>query len=583
MKFRPAYILLFILFAATLALAGVDLDVGTKLAKPNPSGVDVRQYPAADDMELGHIKWVLKLANQNIADFNNFQQLDDQGTSARRYEIAFSSYFLAMEQFHKFPAWQGPIANAMDRLNQKMLEKTVWQYWAHESQGVTKFEPKMDRPYPSEKDPVKHRNIMYSAHVALMMNLYEMLYNDRKWDKPGSIVFKWNDSTRFAYDNQTLQEAMFLQFINNPVPGIECEPNVIFPICNEPALLSWKLYDKMHGSRYFAAAQPEFDRFFKTQFINPKTHEIGAFYLVKQGWVFSNWNPVYGNKMDGLIQSMVATTGANFNSATDNGWNSAFINVWNPKLVQELWPYMKKSVLKIMPDGSALLQKDSVFPDADYGFFVFAAAELGDEQVKNGLMKTIERDFAPVWGSDGSYHYPFIDANKTVNLGSDDKKNADPSKPAAPPSPPPVVSAPCCLSPAELSLLKRMDTMPQHSNVADRVIAMARAMPKNGFGKMFNEPFDAEHFSEPAISDVDISKVSVTRAIYDRSKKALIVSAKLVPKEESGGFQIVNLNPAKSYQLYTSEAKPTTISNSTKYLVSISPKSSQDFVLKEGK
>ncbi|MEI7437527.1 MAG: hypothetical protein WCL16_12060, partial [bacterium] len=232
--------------------------------------VDPNAYPGVSAEEWGQLRWMLKLADQDISDFTNFQSVDEQGISASRYSLAFGAYFLAAEQYHKFPAWQETIKNAFDRLNQKMLDKQVWGYWAHESLGITKFEPRMDRPYPENKDPVSLGNIMYSGHLGQMINLYQMLYNDRKWDAPGSIVFKWDENTRFVYNNKTLQEVMFLQLINNPVPGIECERNAIFPVCNLHPMLSWMLYDQMHGTRYFAAAQPLFDKFFETTFVDPK-------------------------------------------------------------------------------------------------------------------------------------------------------------------------------------------------------------------------------------------------------------------------------------------------------------------------
>jgi hypothetical protein len=234
--------------------------------------INPNSYPAADEKELGQLLWELKLADQDIADFSNFQFVDEQGVSASRYSIAFSAYFLAAEQYHKFPAWRDTIQSAFDRINRKMLDKKVWEYWANESRGITKFEPNMDRPYPENRDPVSHGNIMYSGHLGHMINLYQMLYNDPKWDQPCSIAFKWDDGTQFVYNNQSLQETMFLQLISNPVPGIECERNAIFPVCNLHPMLSWMLYDQMHRTRYFDAAHPLFDSFFVSNFVDPKTH-----------------------------------------------------------------------------------------------------------------------------------------------------------------------------------------------------------------------------------------------------------------------------------------------------------------------
>ncbi|MFA6075589.1 MAG: hypothetical protein WCV63_05345 [Negativicutes bacterium] len=572
-------------------------------AAASKSGIDVSQYPASDKKEFGQLKWVMDLANQDLGDFKNFEDMDEQGASACRYEIAFSNYFLAAEQYHKFPAWQGPIQNAFDRMNQRMLQKRVWQYWNTESPGVTKYEPKMNRPYPAEKDPVAHRNIMYSGHLGMMINLYQMLYNDRKWDKPGSIVFQWDDKTKFVYDNKTLQEAMFLQLINNPVPGVECEPNAIFPACNTHPMLSWREYDQQHGTRYFEAAHPAFDKFFADKFINPQTHEIGAFYLIKQGWVFSGWNPRFGNKMDPLMAEMVKK-GANFNSSANDGWVGTFMHAWNPQLINELWPYMKKSQVKMNADGSATLTNDSLAPDAYYGFFTTLAAEVGDEQVKNGLLKTMDNLFQPQWSADGAYHYPFIDAVPTVNLISADSDKAKPVAPAAATAQvtttAPVANrgtgALCCQNTKMdgEGVANNMKTLPQHSNVVDRLAGLARALPKDGLLKMYTQPFDEKHFTEPAITGVDIARVTLTRAQYDRSKQALVISLLPGTIQESSSFNIINLDPAKTYLLYNNIYKtdasgkttitdndPITVSNCSEYPVTVCGKMTHDIILKQ--
>lgn len=94
---------------------------------------------------------------------------------------------------------------------------------------VTKFEPNMDQLYAPFSDPIAYHNIMYSGHVSQMINLYQMLYNDRKWDRTGAIVLAWDDRTKFVYDHASLQDAMFLQLIKNPVSGIEWKPNIVIP------------------------------------------------------------------------------------------------------------------------------------------------------------------------------------------------------------------------------------------------------------------------------------------------------------------------------------------------------------------
>ena len=562
--------------------------------------IDPNTYPAADEKEWGQLIWNLRLADQDITDFTNYQSVDEQGISASRYTVAFSAYFLAAEQYHKFPAWRDTIQNGFDRINKKMLEKNVWGYWTHESLGITKFEPNMDRPYPENKNPVSLGNIMYSGHLGQMINLYQMLYNDRKWDAPGSIVFKLDDNNQFVYNNKSLQDVMFLQFINNPVPGIECERNAIFPVCNLHPMLSWLLYDQMHNTHYFEAAHPLFDKFFASNFIDPKTHSYAIIYLIKQGMVFSSWNPKYGNKMDDMIKGMVAK-GANFNSASIDGWIGTFMHAWNPKLVESLWPYRKNFQVIKNPDGSVDLRKDDFAPDAYWGFFTMGVAEMGDESLLRALHKTADKELSPVW-IDGAYHYPFMDKASTVNLAAADSETKTPAAPEQKPSASSSgmssetakAEAPkndakgglCCsgvkLRTKEHGNIANMKTWPQHSDLIDRQIALSRALPKNGMWTMHNKPFDMAHFSEPAITGVDMTKTALKRAIYDRSKLALIVST--MPAKSGAvdsSFKIVNLDTAKTYQLTIDGIKDAEFNCVKEYDVTLGGAKAHDLILKQ--
>lgn len=539
--------------------------------------INTENYPATTLEEWGQLMWVVKLCNQPLDDFNHFQQVDAQGVSADRYTIGFSGYFLGAEQYHKFPAWTEVIQNAYDRDIKKMIEKPVWDYWGNESRGVTKFEPNGDRPYAPFSDPVKYRNIMYSGHLGMMINQYQVLYNDRKWDEPGSIVFKWNDHTQYVYDNQSLQFAMFNQFITNPVPGIECEPNAIFCACNQMPLMSWWNYDFQHQSRFFYAAQPLFSDWFKKVFVNPETHGLGAFYLLKQGWVFSQWNPKYGNAFDDVIAEIVKK-GANFYSPGNDGWTLPYMHAYDKKYVEELWPYLKKMHVTMQSDGSAIINNpDALMPDADYGFFTCLAAEVGDETVKNGLLMTADSLFSPVWDN-GTFHYPFMDITATLNLAADGGAKKDSSPAEATPAPESGHDAKggaCC------KRYTKMNSTPSHSDVSDRTLALARALPKDGLYLMYNQPFDSLHFTEPQINNVDISKVILKRAIYDRGKKALVVSTSPNKTGVETAFKVIKLNPAKTYNIFINKEFHKEVKRITEYDIKIDSKKSYDIVVVE--
>jgi hypothetical protein len=509
----------------------------------------------ADEKEWGQLRWLLKLAEQAPSDFSNYKLIDEAvGPAGCHYTIAFSTYFLALEQHRKFPAWQGPIQQAMDAMNQKMLQKQAWKYWSEITRGVRKNEPNLDQPYPFNLDPIAPHNIMYSGHVGMMINLYQSLYRDQKWDAAGAIKLVGDGAEQFVYDNRSLQDTMFLQAINNRVPGIDCEPNAIYPACNTHSMLSFKLYDQLHGSRYFDSLAPAYDRFLRDTMINWSTKEVAPFYLIKQGFPLAQWNPRLGNKLDPIIAYLVRN-GASINSPANEGWTGMFTHGFNKPVFEELYPYLKQRYVRRGEDGSIYLTVESDVPDLEIAFFAGLAGELGDEEVRKGLLNFADKTYSPVW-QDGTYHYPFNDDVAYPQLHKDhnhlaidiggkatdlDTILAYVEAHANDPKPPPQVQN-------ITTVMHHLSS--KHSDVTDRLLAIARAITPDGIHALANKPFDEEHFREPKITNVDVTKLALRRAAYDRNSRSLDVAT--FAGKDSGAsvaFDVVNLDPKQTYML----------------------------------
>ena len=554
-------------------------------------------YPEATPEEWGQLRWVLYLAGKEIDDFSDWREVAaEAGLSGYRYSFAFANYFLAAAQYHKFPAWPEAIRTAMDRINRKMILKPTWQYWydTRTCCGRRVMMPEMNQPFPAEKDPVRVRNIMYSGHLSMMINLYQMLYGDRKWDEPGSIVFEWDENEKFVYDNRSLQDVMFLQAIHNPVPGVECEPNAIFPECNTHPIIGWLLYDQQHGTRYFASIRPLFDVWYREAFINPKNLEIGEFYLVKQASVFSNSDARFGNKMDPILEALKAK-GTDFNSAANDAWQTLFIHSWDPELVKKLYPAIKQRYVTMNPDGSATLSGGGGSYDIYYGFMTALAAEMGDTALRDALLKTAEKVFKPVW-RDGMLHYPFQDhetylnvvevdgqielVHKPHNLDLDDldasaeKFLASIKEQGKAPNGPSIIVK-------QSGPVTKMQQGPQSNDGSNMLFGLARSLPPGGLHTMYNNPFDAASFDEPKIAGLDPAKVALKRALYDREKKALVVSTRAVEGGGAAVFSVINLDPRKTYELFLDGTSSGKFTGQTTRELTADTSRGQDLVLKE--
>jgi hypothetical protein len=170
-----------------------------------------------------------------------------------------------------------------------------------------------------------------------------------------------------------------------------------------------------------------------------------------------------------------------------------------PDFIARHYPHQRDRSLRDLGAEQARLRPTVWEPQLKYGFFAILAAEMGDTATRDKLLNYADRKYDGVW-QEGTYHYPYNPAKGCTNL-------------------------------------------------TDKLIALARALPKDGLFLMHNRIFDPAHFTEPRLAGVDYPTVVLSRALYDREKKALVVSAG--PGHDAGGktsFQIVNLDPARKYQ-----------------------------------
>lgn len=72
-----------------------------------------------------------------------------------------------------------------------------------------------------------------------MVSLYAMLFDDDEFEKEESLVFRWDPlfyglgPERFAYNTESLQNAILKEMERNKYVGVCCEPNMVFVVCNQ--------------------------------------------------------------------------------------------------------------------------------------------------------------------------------------------------------------------------------------------------------------------------------------------------------------------------------------------------------------
>jgi hypothetical protein len=364
-----------------------------------PASIQVKagDYPSLAGKELGHVQYLLKLAQQPLGDWSNMGGLEEgqEGLEGYRYQLGYMAYALAIAQYHKTPAYRELYQKAMDNLVRKMIRRDVWYYWEHTSKGAKSTNPALKERGLGWIDPVVEKNIMYSGHLINMVELYQMLYHDDKYDKPKSMIFRWewvNELLNaFEYDGNKLAEVIHKQFINNPLHMIECEVNLVFPVCNQPPLLGLMLYDHSHGTNLAGPVKDLMMKAFKEKgLLDPRTQDFLLFYMIEQGMPIGPPSP--GN----------------------NAFVGISMHAWNPSLIENLY---RIHVKKVVVDGgsAAQVQPDNTVGVSSAPAFAAYAKEMGDEKTAKDLIAWMEKNCSPKW-SEGKYYYPRNDEQKITPL-----------------------------------------------------------------------------------------------------------------------------------------------------------------------
>jgi hypothetical protein len=468
------------------------------------------------DEELGHLRQFAKLAFQELDDWRGWEGADQRGMEAYRYQAAFMAYSLALQQYHSVPAYRELYRKTIERLIVRMLQKPVWDYWEEVSQGHERFDPDYAGPLPAVRDPVRDRNIMYSGHLVHMAALHEMLYRDFLWDRPGAFTFRWSDDEAYVYDLPTLIRRIRDEMAAGP-GGVQCEPNLIFPECNQHPILAFKLFDQLHDSDLFAARAHFAELFARAPMVDPETHEVVAYYRVKQDEVLGNLNPRIGMPEDLLVWPLTRLGLMTFDSPSACGWTGVFMHAWDPERVARHYPHQRKH--HVLRDASGGVRPSFDMTDQlSVGYFASLAVEVGDETTVRELLAYADATYRPEW-QEGRLVYPIRERPPSGWLD-------------------------------RVSHWLTWERGPLTTNLTGKLIALARSNRRNGVWQLHNRPWTDADFSMPLLEGVDFPRVLVRRAWWDADAQTLHLT--LLPGNsavEPTRFRVAGLDPARAWEI----------------------------------
>jgi hypothetical protein len=417
------------------------------------------------DDQLDHIRHFDNLSRRLPHDWSlmDGKSVGQDDFGGYRFQLAYMVYALALTHRNRLPAAPGLFQPIVQRLIGKLLEPDVWMYWRDTSQGGAPFNAHLRGQLREEWDPVVRDNIMYSAYVQSCALLHDYLFNSDRYARPDALTFQhstffWGEPKRFGYDRDSLNEHIYWQMVQNGYLGVACEPNCVFQICNQPAILGFRLHDLITGGS--------------------RAEEVVAGY--EKAWADFGRLDETGHYNMMVLEDSKMLRPNETGSAWIDAWCGTLMNMWNREFVREHYPRQLADLLVHEPGGSVSVRPTPRAQNGlpmnydwcDFGWTAAWTSEMGDTATRDQLLAHADEYMAPT-RTDGGLYYP---RNDTIY-------DAD-------------------------GHLREVE--PMTGNV---LLGYARLNVPDGLWTLYNRPLDRSHFEAPALTsvarDVDVRRAEV--------------------------------------------------------------------------
>lgn len=498
---KRAFLLTFVVIAGATS--------SVTFSSPTSGAVNPDDYPKLTEMELGHIRHLVKMAHQLPGDWSGFGSQWLLTERTLQFQIAFSGMTLALAQHQYTPAYRELYREAIDSYIAKLQHPDIWERWFFSSRSGARGGILHDMQ-PGWMDPVAKDNIMLKAYLLQLGAAYEMLYGDRKYDQPGAFTFFYrgqgmgNGLVKFRYSLGDIAKNIHQEVVDSGYVGSACEPARIFWACQAPSSVGFLHYDQVHGTHYADVLPKMKNAWVQKGFIDSKTYRYSEV-------VVTSWEDRAADQKPVPLSPMVRDIG---------GWSGMFNHAWDKDFVEAAYFGLggrdREDALKFYLTGEyakgtgAYDDPIHAYASVAWGLFLAYAAEVGDKEAVNKMLAYAQGNYKSVW-ENGEYYYPRSD-----DYSVDEKGNSH-------------------------------GVDPWTGNV---FIPMARLNTGGGFYELYNQPWGEEQYRQPYISNVDTLSTNVSQAFYDKSKDALVVTLLPGPiKAKETSFVVRQLDPKKSYKV----------------------------------
>lgn len=347
------------------------------------------------DLEaLRKLQFLFDQAFQSLDDWSGFTRIDQFQTASLRYQIYQMMYCLGLYQSTYAPNAHGYINEAFRRVIERSLTPDVLNFWKWE---------RLAGKFSFDSDPVQKDNIMVTGFLLQGVMLYTANTGDMRYTKPDSLGFRIEEGVTYKYGLHDLQATLLRQWSTNPYCLIPCEPNWIYVMCNLQGMAGAVVYDRVFGTKSTDIILPIFEESLNTNFTD------------FDGSVLPIRSELTGFTIPGLCGA--------------SGDLAATIMSSGPlrNLSRRLWAITREETIQFNKETreitlTGLLGAD-VIDQGNYQknelallpYTALAAAEHGDEELKEAALQKIEQGWGYVTAPSGAHSLDLSKASTLMN------------------------------------------------------------------------------------------------------------------------------------------------------------------------
>lgn len=326
------------------------------------------------DDSLALMRHVLDRALQPVETFSRIDWVDQFQFGSLRYALCAMGYALSAVQFGATPAFRGHLSEAQRRLHAKMLDHRVWKYWALENAwGNLSLDP----------NPIHHRdNIMYHGWYMAMLAEYISNTGDQRYNAQ-PMVLRHPRGSQWNYTFSEICEVLYRSHRKSRFTLFPCEPNWIYPMCNNFSAIALSIHDRLYGTHWWSDIEADFRRDFDNEF------------CTVDGRVLAIRSAHTGITLPLLTSAMADCVTAHFQHGT------------LPDIARRSWEIARMDFIRVASGEVSVATKgwDNIDTGnyrpsmiTTYAQIGGAAAEMGDDEVAGLMRSRIRQEFT--WRDD---------------------------------------------------------------------------------------------------------------------------------------------------------------------------------------